>query len=64
MPPSPHDRAQVEGLLTAAAALLSTDPERALELSREALHLALESRYAQGEARARLELGQALHRLT
>ncbi|PNY79527.1 tetratricopeptide repeat protein [Deinococcus koreensis] len=55
-------RAHLDGLLSAAAALLPSDPGRALELSTEALRVTVASEPL-GEAQARLGVGQALHRL-
>ena len=58
--PAPSTSDHTLGLLTAAEALLSTAPARALELAREALAAPLD---APVEARARRCAGQALHHL-
>jgi len=57
------DRPSVDALITAATALLPTNPKRALEIAAEALTLADRLEYRQGQAQAHLLCGQTLHRL-
>jgi len=57
------DRATADALVTAAAALLPTNPARALEMALEALALANALRYEFGQAQAHLLCGRTLHRL-
>lgn len=59
----PEGHPAIDALLTATATLLATDPERALGMASDALHLARDQHYRLGEAQANLLCGQSLHRL-